>query len=231
MAKKKFLLKLSGEALSEGGDVYSVRRLSDFSDFLFQMNLNFGGLVVVVGGGNLLRGRDQSVCSDRVRADQVGMLATIMNAMTLGMAVADLGAHVCVMSSVQCQFVLTYDVFEARSILEKSGIVFVAGGTANPFVSTDLSSVIRALELNVDEVLKGTSVDGVYDKDPKKFGDAQKYGTIGASEYLANRLQVLESSAVDLASSYKLSMRVFNLLSEESRSRILLGQEEGTLIL
>lgn len=227
---KRFLIKLSGEALSDENKVYSPDRVAIFADFLCRMNQTYGGVVVVVGGGNLLRGRDQTICPDRVKADQVGMLATVMNAMTLGVNVESQGASVLVMSAVQNQFVRSYDVFEARSFLDRSGIVFVAGGTANPFVSTDFSSVIRSLELNVDEMLKGTSVYGVYDKDPKKFDDAKKYDIISGTDYLAQRLEVVECSAVELAVCNYLPINVFNVLSKESRDRILSGEKEGSLI-
>ncbi len=228
---KRVLLKLSGEALAGekgiGLDLPTISNICASIKKCVDVGCEIG---IVVGGGNFWRGRS-SENMDRARADHIGMLATAMNAL----AVADvLESHGCVcrvqtaitMQQVAEPFILG----KAIRHLEKGRVVIFGCGTGNPFFSTDSAASLRAAELNADIILKATMVDGIYDKDPKKFPDAQKYDVITHHDILVKRLQVMDSAAAAICTENNIPMIVFDLNRPDNILDAVLGKPVGTLV-
>src|SRR5262245_13152438 len=168
---------------------------------------------------------------DRVTADHMGMLATIINSLALSDALEQLGAATRVMSAIEVRQVAE-PFIRRRAIrhLEKGRIVVFAGGTSNPYFSTDTAATLRGLEIHAEIVAKATSVDGVYDKDPRKFPDAVRYKEVGYSEVLSRDLRVMDASAVAMCRDNKLPIMVFNLTVHGNIMRMAMGEAIGTLI-
>lgn len=228
---KRVLLKLSGEALAGekgiGLDLPTISNICASIKKCVDVGCEIG---IVVGGGNFWRGRS-SENMDRARADHIGMLATAMNAL----AVADvLESHGCVcrvqtaitMQQVAEPFILG----KAIRHLEKGRVVIFGCGTGNPFFSTDSAASLRAAELNADIILKATMVDGIYDKDPKKFPDAQKYDVITHHDILVKRLQVMDSAAAAICTENNIPMIVFDLNRPDNILDAVMGEPVGTLV-
>ncbi len=228
---KRVLLKLSGEALAgEKGIGLDLPTISNICASIKQCVDVGCEIGIVVGGGNFWRGRS-SENMDRARADHIGMLATTMNAL----AVADiLESHGCVcrvqtaitMQQVAEPFILG----KAIRHLEKGRVVIFGCGTGNPFFSTDSAASLRAAELNADIILKATMVDGIYDKDPKKFPDAQKYDVITHHDILVKRLQVMDSAAAAICTENNIPMIVFDLNRPDNILDAVMGKPVGTLV-
>ncbi|MCQ2482105.1 MAG: UMP kinase [Clostridia bacterium] len=228
---KRILLKISGEALA--GDkkiginddvvIKITEQIKKVTDLGVQVAL-------VVGGGNFWRGRS-SEAMDRVTADHMGMLATLMNALALSDALEQHGATTRVMSAVECrQMAEPYIKKRAVRHLEKGRIVIFACGTGNPFFSTDTGAALRANEIGADVFMKATMVDGVYDKDPKIYPDAVKYDVISHDDVLRMNLKVLDATAAALCRDNKTKILVFSMEDPENIVRIASGEELGTIV-
>ena len=230
---KRYLLKLSGEALigkyNYGIDPDIVREISEN---IVEVSKTKNQLAVVVGGGNIFRGAGLAEAGlDRVTGDNIGMLATVINSLALQDAIEKLGAQCRVMSAVRINQI-SEDYIRRRAIrhLEKNRVVIFAAGTGNPFFTTDTAASLRAIEINADMVLKATKVDGVYNKDPKKYDDAKFYKELTYNQVLSEELEVMDTTAVVLCKENNLPLRVFNMLKKDALISIINGKETGTII-
>jgi uridylate kinase len=230
---QRILLKLSGEVLagheSFGIDSERVHSLAEEVAAVARSGVQIG---LVVGGGNFFRGVAAAAKKmDRVTADHMGMLATIINALALQDALEKAGIPTRVMTAIHMQQVAEpYIRRRAIRHLEKGRIVIFAGGTSNPYFSTDTAATLRALEIHADVVAKATRVDGVYDKDPLRFTDAVLYPEISYLDVLAKALGVMDASAVAMCRDNKLPILVFNLNKFGNIMRMSMGEPVGTLI-
>jgi uridylate kinase len=229
----RILLKLSGEVLagqaSFGIDPERVKGLASEIAEVAHAGVQVG---VVVGGGNFFRGVAAAARSmDRVTADHMGMLATVINALAIQDALEKLGAHTRVMSAIQMhQVAEPYIRRRAIRHLEKGRIVIFAGGTSNPYFSTDTAATLRALEIHAQIIAKATRVDGVYDKDPLEHPDAVMYQQITYLEVLAKNLRVMDGASVAMCRENNLPIIVFNLNRAGNIMRMSMGETVGTLI-
>ncbi len=228
---KRILLKISGEALAgdkkQGIDDTVLKNITAKIKEVSDLGVE---VAVVVGGGNFWRGRS-SEAMDRVTADHMGMLATMMNALAISDALEQHGATTRVLSAVEvrqmCEF---YIRKRAVRHLEKGRIVIFACGTGNPYFSTDTGAALRATEIGADVFMKATMVDGVYDKDPNKYSDAVKYEKVSHDEVLRLNLQVMDSTAAALCRDNKTKILVFSMQDPENIVRIVKGENLGTLV-
>ena len=227
---KRILLKISGEALSANGNNIDAEKVSHIVDQVVRLHNEGTQIGIVVGGGNFWRGRS-SGSMNRTRADNMGMLATVMNSLALCEALEQLGVKARVMSSVAMQPIA--EQFVARDAvkhLENGEVVIFGCGTGCPFFSTDTTAALRAAEIEADVIFKATNVDGVYDKDPNKFDDAVKYDVLSHSEVLAKGLKVMDSTAASLCRDNGISILVFNLEDPENIIRAVKGENIGTIV-
>ena len=229
----RILLKLSGEVLagdaSFGIDPERVKALAAEVAEVAQCGVQIG---LVVGGGNFFRGVAAAAQKmERVTADHMGMLATVINALALQDALEKAGAPTRVMTAIQMQAVAEpYIRRRAIRHLEKGRMVIFAAGTSNPYFSTDTAATLRGLEIHAEVVAKATRVDGVYDKDPLKHTDAVRFAEIAHSDVLARNLRVLDASAVAMCRDNHLPIVVFNLNVRGNIMRMAMGEPIGTLI-
>lgn len=228
---KRILLKLSGEALAGdkhfGLDYETVQKICKSIKEAQELGIQ---IAVVVGGGNFWRGRSGGDM-ERTRADQIGMLATTMNALAVADALEQLGVGVRVQTALSMQQVAEpYIRNRATRHLEKGRVVIFACGTGNPYFSTDTASALRAAEINADIIFKATMVDGVYDKDPHKYSDAVKYNTITFSQILQQQLAVMDSTAATMCRDNHLPIFVFDITDPNNLVRALQGEDIGTLV-
>lgn len=232
-AYKRVLLKLSGEALM-GDDSFGINRATiermvrEVAE-IARMGIE---LAVVIGGGNIFRGVAPGAAGmDRATADYMGMLATIMNALALQDAFRQFGVEARVQSALNIeQVVEPYIRPKAIRYLEEGKVVIFAAGTGNPFFTTDTAAALRGSEMGVEVVLKATKVDGVYTADPKKDPNATRYHSITFNEAIAKNLEVMDATAFALCRDQKLPIRVFSINKEGALKRIILGEDEGTLV-
>jgi uridylate kinase len=231
---RRILLKLSGEVLagdhaSFGIDPAKVAALAEEVAEVFREGVQIG---MVVGGGNFFRGVAAAARNmDRVAADHMGMLATVINAIALQDALEKAGVPTRVMTAIEMHSVAEpYIRRRAIRHLEKGRLVIFAAGTSNPYFSTDTAATLRALEIHAEIVAKGTRVDGVYDKDPMTNPDAVRFPEIGFSDILARNLRVMDASAVSMCRDNHLPIMVFNLNVRGNIMRMALGEPIGTLI-
>src|SRR3989344_5901127 len=232
-AYKRIMVKLSGEALAGSGDFgLEKEALHRIAQEIVQVKNEGIDVAVTVGGGNIWRFRDQKESGiERTASDAMGMLATIMNAVGLQAAIESLGAESRVCSAIDVpQLAEPYLKRKAVRHLEKGRIVICAGGTGNPYITTDSAAALRALELNCDVLLKATNVDGVYDKDPKKSRTAKLYKELTYDEAIAQRLKVMDQSAFSLCQEQNLPIRVFNFGKKGLLLRAAMGEKVGTLV-
>lgn len=227
----RVLLKLSGEALSGekgfGLDVDTIQKICSGIQKAHELGAE---IAIVVGGCNFWRGRASGEM-ERTRADQIGMLATAMNALAVADALEHLGLTVRVQTALSMQQVAEpYIRNRATRHLEKGRIVIFACGTGNPYFSTDTASALRAAEIDADIIFKATMVDGVYDKDPKKHPDAKKYDRLTFSQVLADKLAVMDSTAATMCRDNDLPILVFDISDPDNIARALEGQAIGTLV-
>ncbi len=233
---KRIVLKLSGETLAPGkgeagaGSVYSPERVEETARMLIKVAGTGAQLIVILGGGNIWRGRFSSEM-DAVTADQMGMLATIMNALCAQEAVVRLGGKAKVFTAQEMtRFAELYTRDRADEALKAGNIVFIAGGSGNPFFTTDTAAALRAAELGADIVFKGTSADGIYDKDPKKYEDAVMYSDITYQEAIDKSLQVMDTAAFVICRDRKVpAIRVFKMDELDNIYLAAAGAELGTL--
>ena len=232
-AYKRILLKLSGEALM-GEDAYGINRATIVRIVReVQEVTNMGcELAIVIGGGNIFRGvAGGSVGMDRATADYMGMLATVMNALALADTMRQEGITARVMSAIAIeQVVEPYVRPKALQYLEEGKVVIFAAGTGNPFFTTDTAAALRGAEIGAEVVLKATKVDGVYSADPKKDASATRYSRISFDEAIIKNLQVLDATAFALCRDQRLPIRVFSILKAGALRRVVLGEDEGTLV-
>src|SRR5579884_128083 len=230
---KRVLVKLSGEALA-GGAPFGIDagRVKDLAREVADVAARGIQVGLVVGGGNIFRGVAAAAQKmDRVTADHMGMLATVINSLALSDALEQDGIPTRVMSAIEMhQVAEPYIRRRAIRHLEKGRIVIFAAGTSNPYFSTDTAATLRALEIKADVIAKATRVDGVYDKDPLKYPDAVKYGEITYLDVLAKALGVMDASAVAMCRENRLPILVFNLNTYGNIMRISMGEPVGTLI-
>src|ERR1700683_2908548 len=230
---QRIVLKLSGEVLARGSsfgiDPARVKSLSEEIAEVASTGVQMG---LVVGGGNFFRGVAAAAMDmDRVAADHMGMLATVINAIALQDALEKAGVPTRVMTAIQMhQVAEPYIRRRAIRHLEKGRIVIFAAGTSNPYFSTDTAATLRALEIKADIIAKGTRVDGVYDKDPLKFSDAVKYQRITYLEVLSQGLAVMDSTSIAMCQTNKLPIVVFNLNTTGNIMRMSMGEAVGTVI-
>ncbi|MBR5468325.1 MAG: UMP kinase [Firmicutes bacterium] len=230
MKYKRVLIKLSGEALAGdktfGLDYPTILEICKNIKQAADLGAEIG---IVVGGGNFWRGRT-SGDMERTRADQIGMLATVMNALSVADALEHLGLEVRVQTALQMnQVAEMYIRNKATRHLEKGRIVIFACGTGNPYFSTDTAAALRALEINADVIFKATMVDGVYDKDPKKYPDAVKYDTLTFTKVLNDQLNVMDMTAATMCRDNKLPILVFDM-AEGNFVKAINGEKIGTLV-
>ncbi len=230
---KRVLLKLSGESLMGpkgfGIDHEVVLKISQEIKELSELNIE---LAIVIGGGNIFRGTSEEAGGiDRASADYMGMLATIINAMALQDCLEKLGVQTRVLSAIEIQKVVEpYIRRRATRHLEKGRVIILAAGTGNPFFSTDTASALRAMEIRADVILKATKVDGVYDSDPMKNKEAQRFERLSFLDVLNKNLKVMDSTSISLCMDHKLPIIVFNLFQRGNIKRVILGEEIGTLV-
>jgi len=232
-AYKRILLKLSGEALM-GDDSYGINRavveriVAEIAD----VNRLGVQVAVVIGGGNIFRGMSSAQDGmDRATADYMGMLATVMNALALQDAMRRGGLVSRVQSALRIdQVVEPYIRGKAIRYLEAGKVVIFAAGTGNPFFTTDTAAALRGMEMNVDIVLKGTKVDGVYDSDPKINPGAVRYQKLSFDTAISRNLKVMDATALTLCRDQKLPLNVFSIFKAGALKQVVMGENEGTLV-
>jgi uridylate kinase len=230
----RVLLKLSGEAFAGkrefGFDPETVRFIARE---LVSVHEAGAQIAIVVGGGNIMRGSTASESGmDRVAADHIGMLATVQNALALQDALEKLGAQTRVQTAVEMTaFAEPFIRRRAMRHLELRRIVIFAGGTGNPYFSTDTAAVLRALEIKASAVLKATNVDGIYDKDPHKFSDARRFTHLDYDYCIENKLGVMDVTAFALCAENTLPIIVFSIEEEGNICRAVRGEEIGTVVM
>src|SRR3954468_21076210 len=230
---KRVMLKLSGEALM-GDDPYGINRatmeriVAEVTEVV-RMGVEVG---VVIGGGNIFRGVAPGAAGmDRATADYMGMLATVMNALALQDAMRHAGIASRVQSALNIeQVVEPYIRGKAIRYLEEGKIVIFAAGTGNPFFTTDTAAALRGSEMGAEIVLKATKVDGVYTADPKKDPQAQRFAKISFDEAIVRNLKVMDATALTLCRDQKLPINVFSIFKKDALRRVVLGEDEGTLV-
>ncbi|MGA8007192.1 MAG: UMP kinase [Burkholderiales bacterium] len=230
---KRILLKLSGEALM-GSDPYGINRqtIEGIVAEIAQVASLGVEIGIVIGGGNIFRGVAPGASGmDRATADYMGMLATVMNALALQDALRHAGLASRVQSALHVeQIVEPYIRGKAIRYLEEGKIVVFAAGTGNPFFTTDTAAALRGSEMGAEIVIKATKVDGVYTADPKKDASAKRYGRISFDEAIARNLKVMDATALTLCRDQKLPINVFSIFKKGALRRVVLGEDEGTLV-
>ncbi len=233
MAYQRVLLKLSGEALM-GAQGYGIdpEIVTSIAADVAQVVQGNTEMAIVVGGGNIFRGLKGSAAGmDRATADYVGMLATVMNAITLQDGLERAGVPTRVQSAISMQEVAEpYIRRKAIRHMEKGRVVIFAAGTGNPFFTTDTTAALRAAEINADVVFKATKVDGVYDKDPAKHADAKRYESLSFLEVLSGELEVMDGAAIALCKDNSIPIVVFDLFGPGNIARAVAGEPIGTRI-
>ncbi|NOY84966.1 Uridine monophosphate kinase [hydrothermal vent metagenome] len=230
---KRVLLKVSGEVLA-GGDRFGIQpeMIDLIAEQIREMTKLGVETAVVIGGGNIFRGiAGHSSGMERTSADYMGMLATVLNALALQNVLEGKGVDTRVQSAIEMKE-LAESYIRRRAIrhLEKKRVVIFAAGTGNPYFSTDTAAVLRAMEINADVVLKGTKVDGVYDKDPVKDASAKKFEELSYIDVISKGLQVMDFTAVTLCMDNNLPLIVFNIKEKENIRKVLRGEPIGTLV-
>ena len=229
----RILLKISGEALGgKGGapvDPAVADALAAQIAAVHQRGVEIG---IVVGGGNILRGAlFAEAGTNRPTADQMGMLATVINALTLSDALERQGVETRVLTAVEMnQVAEPFIMRRAMRHMEKGRIILLAGGTGNPFFTTDTAAALRAMEIDADVLIKATKVDGVYDMDPLKNPDAVRFDELGYDEVLEKGLNVMDATAITLCKENGMPILVFNLFEEGNLGRVLAGEKLGTWV-
>jgi uridylate kinase len=230
---RRILVKLSGEALlgSEdyGIDPAMLKRIASEIRDVTALGVE---VAVVIGGGNIFRGAGLARSGlDRVTADHMGMLATVMNALAMQDALEGLGGHVRVMSALRINEVCE-DYIRRRAVrhLEKGRVVIFAAGTGNPFFTTDTAASLRAIEINAEVLLKATKVNGIYSDDPERNKSAVRYNTLTFDQVLAQKLKVMDATAIVMCRDNNLPLQVFNLNNAGDLQRIVQGENVGTVV-
>ncbi len=233
MRFKRILLKFSGEILArdESGGI-DFDKLALYSKQIAEVKALGTEIGIVIGGGNIWRGGDTSAHGiDRVTADYMGMLATVINALAFQSSLERIGVDTRVLTAIKMEQ-LAEPYIKRRAIrhLEKGRVVIFAGGTGNPYFTTDTAAALRAIEIEADVVMKGTKVDGVYDGDPMKDNAAKRFESLAYIDVLNRRLKVMDATAISLCMENKLPIVVFKLTGENSLLRVVRGEPVGTIV-
>ncbi len=228
---KRVLLKLSGEALAgsrkTGFDEETIRKVALQVKALAEKQIEIG---IVIGGGNFWRGRT-SEHIDRTKADQIGMLATVMNCIYVSEIFRSVGMMTSILTPFECgSFTKLFSKDRANKYFAKGIVIFFAGGTGHPYFSTDTGVVLRAIEVDAEGILLAKSIDGVYDCDPKIYPEAKRYEEISIEEVIKKKLQVVDMTASVLAMENKMPMYVFSLNEENSIVNMMNGKFNGTKV-
>ena len=230
---KRILLKLSGEAL-QGDHLFGIdaSKLSHIAQEIIGATQLGVQVALVVGGGNLIRGADLCASGlDRIAADQMGMLATIINGLALRDALENCSVPVTLMSAFGVPTITDqYDRSKAKEYLQQGRVVIFSAGTGNPLVTTDSAAALRGIEVGADIVLKATKVEGVFNDDPIKNPKAERYQQLSYDEVITKRLGVMDLTAILLCQDHDIPLRVFNMNKQGALKRIMLGEDIGTLI-
>lgn len=230
---RRVLLKLSGEALQGdhlfGIDAGKLSRIAQEVSGATQLGVQ---VALVIGGGNLIRGADLCAAGfDRISADQMGMLATVINGLALRDALEKKSISTTLMSAFAIPSIASqYDRYLAQEKLEQGRVVIFSAGTGNPLVTTDSAAALRGIEIGADIVLKATKVEGVFDDDPIKNPKAERFDYVSYEEVISKRLGVMDLTAILLCQDHNLPLRVFNMNKTGALKRIMLGENIGTLI-
>ncbi len=233
MKYKRILLKLSGESL-QGSQRYglSVEMLQSYAEQIKRVAQTGVQIGIVIGGGNIFRGLQGAKKGfDRVKGDQMGMLATIINSLALQSALEDNGVKAKVLTSIRMEPIGEYySKARALELLEAGYVVIIGGGTSNPYFSTDTASALRGIEIEAEVMLKGTRVDGVYTADPEKDPTAVKFKEITFDEVYARNLKVMDMTSFTLCKENGLNIIVFDMDTPGNLEKVLSGEEIGTLV-
>jgi uridylate kinase len=230
---RRILLKLSGEALCGSGtfgiDTETMRLTAMELAEVYALGVQVG---LVVGGGNIFRGlKGASSGMDRAQSDYMGMLATVINALALQDALERQGVPTRVMTALEIRQVAEpYIRRRAVHHLEKGQLIIFAAGTGNPYFSTDTAAALRAMEINAGALFKATKVEGIYDKDPVRHADAKMFSKMTYQQFIADRIAVMDTTAVTLCRENKMPIRVFKLTTRGNVKRVCLGEELGTVV-
>lgn len=230
---KRILLKLSGEALMAGPetslDPETIRSVANQVKAVLLLGVE---VALVIGGGNIVRGLSASAGGmDRVTADQMGMLATVINCLCFQDALERLGVEVRTMTAIPIHAIAEPFIRRrATRHLEKGRVVIFAAGTGNPFFSTDTAAALRASEISAEVILKATKVDGVYDSDPEKNPDARRYDRLTFQKVLEDRLKVMDATAISLCRENGMPIMIFSIKEDGNIMRAVLGDEVGTVV-
>ncbi|WP_347839532.1 UMP kinase [uncultured Draconibacterium sp.] len=234
MAKfKRILLKLSGESLM-GDQQYGIdqNRLSDYAEEIATLVKSGIQVGIVIGGGNIFRGLSGAAKGfDRVKGDQMGMLATVINSLALNSALISQGVKSKVLTAICMEPVGEYySKDKAVEALANGEVVIISGGTGNPYFTTDTASALRGIEIEADVMLKGTRVDGIYTADPEKDSSATKFSKISFDEIYKRNLRIMDLTATTLCKENNLPIYVFNMDQKGNLQRVMSGEEIGTLV-
>lgn len=231
---KRILLKLSGEALMGQHDFgYDAEVLSQTASEVVKQQKTGTQVALVIGGGNIFRGAGLAQAGiDRVSGDQMGMLATVMNALAVQDAITKLGVKCHIMSALKIDQVgEEFSAHKAREYLSAGDVVIFAAGTGSPYFTTDTAASLRAIEIQADLLLKATKVDGIYDSDPMKNPNATRYDTLGFDEAISKELGVMDLTAMVLCRENNMPLCVFNMFEEGALEKIVSGNKQsGTLV-
>ena len=233
VAYNRILLKLTGDVMAGpegyGIDPGAVSRIAGEIKEVHELGID---IAIVIGGGNIFRGLEASVYGmDRVTADHMGMLATVINALALQDSLEKIGVATRVLSAIAVEE-LAEPFIRRRAIrhLEKNRVVIFAAGTGNPYFTSDTAATLRALEVHAELILKGTRVDGVYDSDPEKNASAVRYDTLTYTEVIQRELKVMDATSVALCMDNEIPIRVFNINVHGNLKKIIQGEDVGTLV-
>ena len=229
----RILLKLSGEALM-GDRTHGIdpERINEYAEEIKQIYDQQIEIAIVIGGGNIFRGvSGSSQGIDRVQADYMGMLATVINGLALQSALENIGVPTRLQTALKIEAVAEpYIKRKAVRHLEKNRVVIFSAGTGNPFFTTDSAAVLRAVEINADVILKGTRVDGIYNEDPEKNKEAVKFDTLSFEDVLKKGLKIMDTTAFTLSQENKLPIIVFDMNTQGNLSKVVNGENIGTRV-
>jgi uridylate kinase len=233
MKYNRILLKLSGESLSGNGNQgIDDSVLTEYAKQVVEAVNEGCEVAIVIGGGNIFRGLSGTESGfDRVKGDQMGMLATVINSLALESAITRLGGRAKVFTSIRMEPVgELYNRDKVLEVMKNNTVSILSGGTGNPFFTTDTASALRAVELGSDVLLKGTRVDGVYTADPEKDPSAVKFDTVSFEEVISKRLKVMDSTAFTMCRDNNMPIIVFDMNSEGNLLKIIRGESVGTIV-
>ncbi len=234
MAKfKRILLKLSGESL-QGKQGYGIDRdrLAEYAEQIKEINQQGVQIGIVIGGGNIFRGLSGAASGlDRVKGDQMGMLATVINSLALGSALTSIGVKARVMTAIRMEPIGEfYNKWTAIDSMERGEVVIMSCGTGQPYFTTDTGSSLRGIEIEADVMLKGTRVDGIYTADPEKDPTATRFDEISYDEVLQRGLRVMDITAIAMCKENNLPIQVFNMDKPGNLRRVVDGEAVGTFV-